>query len=402
MSSDRLAVSPRAFNRVQIIRSILDGYKGDIPFHRYLKAFFAKNRSFGSTDRRTYRNWCFAWFRIGGSLPHLGFHERICWAYYLVYGQSDSLFTELTNASCKHVFPEGPLAIRIAHVKTALGVEFPDSIFPGNVAFSQGVSHYEWCESHLEQPDVFIRVREKCRKYVLDELHSKNINFKPTVLANAFAFAENTDLLSLDTFKKGYFEIQDLASQMVCENIPVNSGSMWWDCCSGGGGKALLLMDRFPDMRLVCSDVRDLILENLKQRSARARMNPLSILTLDASKQVPENILFDGILLDAPCSGSGTWRRNPENLILFEESSISFYHTRQLEILKNVSRSLKPGGFLVYITCSVFQLENENVIHAFTQSNDFQIIDMKLVNGVLNNSDSLFVSVLQQTNRSNH
>ncbi|MFM7078507.1 MAG: RsmB/NOP family class I SAM-dependent RNA methyltransferase, partial [Bacteroidota bacterium] len=250
--------------------------------------------------------------------------------------------------------------------------------------------------SHLVQPFVFIRVKQNRLSEVAGELEARRFDAQPTALANAFSFLENTDLQSLDSFTKGFFEIQDLSSQMVCDNLPVKNGTHWWDCCSGAGGKSLLMADQFPDVFITCSDIRPSILENLQERVHKAELKPVSTLLLDATTQIPSVDFFDGILVDAPCSGSGTWRRNPDNLSFFKESSIYEYQEKQLSILRNVNRSLKKNGFLVYITCSVFRAENEEVIAHFSNSAEFQIIEMKIVPGFINNADSMFVAVLQK------
>lgn len=396
MNSENPTYSPRTFNRVQIIRGIIEGYQGDIPFHRYLKNFYSANKSFGSNDRRIYRAWCYAWFRLGNALSNLEFTERLCWGYYLVNDPADELFLEISSQVIHEPMPDGPLGFRINHAGKSLGVLFTEDIFPSRFGLSDGITYSEWVESHLLQPFVFIRVRNKFTAQVSEELEAKGIVARPTTLSNAFSFAENTDLQSLDSFKNGLFEIQDLSSQMVCENLPVKIGASWWDCCSGSGGKSLLMADRFPETSILCSDIRPSIMENLNERVRKAQIKNITSRLMDASKEIPGPDLFDGVMVDAPCSGSGTWRRNPENLSFFDESMVSTYQGMQLSILQNVNRSLKKGGFLVYITCSVFRAENEDVIAIFTDNFDYQVLAQSVLAGFSNNSDCMFVTVLEK------
>jgi 16S rRNA (cytosine967-C5)-methyltransferase len=103
---------------------------------------------------------------------------------------------------------------------------------------------------------------------------------------------------------------------------------------------------------------------------------------------------FDGIIADVPCSGSGTWSRTPEMLSIFRESTLKEYRDRQIHIIQNISGFLKKEKNLVYITCSVFKKENEDMIEAITQKTGLKLLESQLIQGYDRQADTMFVSLL--------
>jgi 16S rRNA (cytosine967-C5)-methyltransferase len=163
-----------------------------------------------------------------------------------------------------------------------------------------------------------------------------------------------------------------------------------------------MLSDNSPGVRLLATDVRESILQNL---SARFRQYSLPLperLVLDASDA---NVLatalkdrkFQGIICDVPCTGSGTWARTPESCYFFKTETLEHYTSRQQAILRNAAQFLAPGGRLVYITCSVFRAENEDVVNAVAVDNSLKVESVRLINGMPIQADSLFAAVLVKT-----
>ena len=144
-----------------------------------------------------------------------------------------------------------------------------------------------------------------------------------------------------------------------------------WDCCAGAGGKSLMILDKYPEIKLFCSDNRATIISNLKVRFAKNNIKPQGVDVYDVVKKnsaltfngnTLSESFFDVIIADVPCSGSGTWGRTPERLSQFKEEEIERYGNLQKSIVKNVLPFLKVGGKLIYITCSVYASENtENI-----------------------------------------
>jgi len=397
LNSDRKPADSRHYLRLKVLAEVIASYDGNLPLHRHLASFFKANPGFGSSDRKLYRRWIYAWFRLGKFASQLEFNKRVFVAYFLVNGLSDELSIFLNTAS-GFQFPIQELSLkeRVELVCEAVASKDLDGVFPFQSKLSSGMDRIKLAESMLVQPDVFIRVKRGFESKVQNELNAKNISFENTDLGNCWKLAAASNLQDLKSFTTGFFEVQDYGSQAVADMIPAQNGQSWWDACSGAGGKSLFLADKFTDINLLCTDTRESILVNLRERIARSKCRGIRSGVLDATKEIPKSIPFNGVLVDAPCSGSGTWSRNPENLVFFEESRLAHYSNTQNAILNNVSRALTSGSFLVYMTCSLFALENEDVILPFAQSGEYHLIVQELICGFEHDSDSLFIAVLRK------
>ena len=198
--------------------------------------------------------------------------------------------------------------------------------------------------------------------------------------------------------------VQDLNSQRVLELLPEELKSRKkleaWDCCAASGGKSILLHDRFPQSRLTVSDVRESILVNLKKRFQQAGIKYYKSFVADLStpnfnlhNHQEQTSNFDLVLCDAPCTGSGTWSRTPEQLLFFRKEKIEDYAQLQKSIVLNAGRSVKEKGYFLYITCSVFKKENEEVV-AFIQNNtSLQLLASRYFTGYDKQADSLFAAL---------
>ncbi|HEX5890833.1 MAG TPA: RsmB/NOP family class I SAM-dependent RNA methyltransferase, partial [Pyrinomonadaceae bacterium] len=140
--------------------------------------------------------------------------------------------------------------------------------------------------------------------------------------------------------------------------------------CAAPGGKTTLMAKRVEDNAvIIASDISGRRLDTVIKTSALHNLNSIKFLVLDAAQSLPfENSLFDRILIDAPCSGTGTLRRNPEIRWRMSEADIAELAAQQKLFLQQAARVLKPGGQLVYSTCSVERDENEDVIEAFLET----------------------------------
>lgn len=181
-------------------------------------------------------------------------------------------------------------------------------------------------------------------------------------------------------FKKGWFEMQDEGSQLAALLAPVKPGDKVIDFCAGAGGKTLALAAAMKNKgRILAWDTSQKRLDQMKPRLARAKADNVQRTVLAS-----ENDAFvkrhkdsaDCVIIDAPCSGSGTWRRNPDLKWRFRESDLNEIRAIQTRILESASRLVKKDGYLLYITCSLLRTENENVIAAFlTHTKKFRVAD---------------------------
>lgn len=176
-----------------------------------------------------------------------------------------------------------------------------------------------------------------------------------------------------------------------------------WDCCAGSGGKSIMAYDHNPSIELAVSDVRKSILANLESRFKTAGIRKYKSFKADLAHSplsIPHPIAigssFDFIIADVPCSGSGTWGRTPEQLSFFDKKEIESYSRLQKRIVDNIVPHLDPGGHLLYITCSVFKKENEEVVEYIKQKFHLEVKKMELLKGYEIKADSMFAALLQK------
>src|SRR5882724_9487568 len=184
---------------------------------------------------------------------------------------------------------------------------------------------------------------------------------------DAVRFTGVQDLFKTEQFKTGEFEIQDLASQLVGLACAPQPGETWWDACAGEGGKMLHLADLMKNKGVVWATDRNAKrIDTLKRRFARAKLFNYRTDFWDGGSRLPTKAKFDGILLDAPCSGVGTWQRNPHARWTVTPDDVEELAAMQRVLLQNVAGSLKPGGRLIYSVCTLTRSETTAVADAFT------------------------------------
>ena len=190
---------------------------------------------------------------------------------------------------------------------------------------------------------------------------------EPARRLDAIRYGGKQDLFLTEAFHAGAFEIQDLSSQLVGVAANPKPGQTWWDACAGEGGKTLHLADLMFNKGVVWATDRSARrLETLKRRTARAKLFNFRQTLWDGSARLPSKTKFDGILVDAPCSGVGTWQRNPHARWTVTPDDVRELATTQRALLEHVCGSLKPGGRLVYAVCTLTRSETTAVAAAFT------------------------------------
>ena len=347
------------------ILDIISKYDGGVPLSEYLKQYFKNHRNAGSRDRRMTADAVFAWYRCSRGF---GFESR-------------APTVELIEQCFGLVASPGP-------APEGFNLQ---RLMPQQVELSVGISCEEWLGSMLRQPDLFLRIRGNMLP-VLAEL--EQAGWMPRVLfGNCIVLPAKTDvarLLAPDTYV-----VQDASSQWAASGFQPKPRALWLDCCCGAGGKSLFLKDLEPSVGLVVTDRRKSIIHNLKERFGVYRLHVPTSHVVDASDKdaldrALGSQLFDGIICDVPCSGSGTWARTPEQLHFFGPDVLQAFHALQTSIAVNVSRFLKPGGTLHYITCSVFKAENEDCVAEIAEKTGLQITCSEAINGLDRRSDSMF------------
>ncbi len=237
-------------------------------------------------------------------------------------------------------------------------------------ALPEDIDQSDFINALTERPPIYLRLQctAEQRSFVLEELETlgAEITEIPNV-KDALAIRAKVNMYSLESYRKGWFEIQDLASQCVGLICQARPGSRWLDACAGAGGKTLQLAQMMKRKGSVtASDLRSYKLDDLRKRARRAGFpNITTKENIAASGKVKHP--FDGVLIDAPCSCSGVWRRNPGAQWILTPEEVEELAAQQLEILETYSRAVRPGGILVYATCSVFDAENSGVVRKFLE-----------------------------------
>jgi 16S rRNA (cytosine967-C5)-methyltransferase len=376
---------------------ILTAYKGESPLTGWLKNFYRDNPQMGSRDRKQVSEMVYCYFRLGHSLKNISAEERILAGLFLSNPIPEPILENLRPEWHAHV--ENPLEEKLEILcRSHPGFNLLE-IFPWKNALSAGMDHRAFCLSFLEKPLLFIRVRPGHESEILNKLESNNLTFRNAdplgeLPFKTWSLAGGTKLDDFFLLNLEYV-VQDLSSHRTALILKPDSKKEFevWDCCAGSGGKSILLADLFPGCHLTVSDIRDSILKNLTSRLAEAVIRPAHLFQADLTDQndLPRQS-FNFITADLPCSGSGTWSRNPEALYFFDPQTISNYQQRQTRILSNIITRLKPGATLVYITCSVFAEENERVTKMLLESGSMQLEKQELICGYGKQADSMFAA----------
>lgn len=223
----------------------------------------------------------------------------------------------------------------------------------------------DWLRSLQFEPRLWLRARPGQARALARKLNRA----KATGVGDAVLYEGEKDLFETDEFKAGEFEIQDIASQivgLVCDPKP---GETWWDACAGEGGKTLHLADLMQGKGLVwATDRAGWRLDKLKRRAARARVFNYRAALWDGGGHPPVKSKCDGVLMDAPCSGIGTWGRNPHARWTLRAQDMRELAEVQKRLLAGVCAAVKPGGKLVYAVCTLAWKETTEVADAFTQA----------------------------------
>ncbi|MBM3847850.1 MAG: RsmB/NOP family class I SAM-dependent RNA methyltransferase [Verrucomicrobia bacterium] len=222
-----------------------------------------------------------------------------------------------------------------------------------------------WLRAIQKRPALWIRARAAS----LADLAMSVRGLERPALAfcgQALEHCGDEDLFRLPQFHEGQFELQDWSSQAVGHWCAPKPGETWWDACAGEGGKTLHLSELMGNKGLIwASDRADWRLKKLKQRAARAGVFNYRSALWEGGAKLPTKTRFDGVLVDAPCSGIGTWQRNPHARWTTRPTDIRELAEVQQRLLDHVTPSLKPGGRLVYSVCTLSRAETTEVVQAF-------------------------------------
>ncbi len=375
--------------------ALLGGYDHSVPFPVFAKSYFKNHKKAGSTDRKIILQCCYSYFRTAHLFPDEPVEEKILKAVFLWSREP----AEMIQQHRPSWLQDTALPAEEKLKKIAAGKE-PSDIFPWSARLSKGINPDAFALSFLHQPDLFIRIRPGYQQLVQNKLASAGISF--TLHSDTCVSIPNATKLDSHIRLNQEAVVQDFSSQRIGElmkKIPVTGMPVVpavWDCCAASGGKSILAKDVLGEMQLTVSDIRDSILKNLAKRFAEAGIHQYKSVTADvasSTKTVTEK--FNLILADVPCTGSGTWSRNPEHFHFFRENDIAKFVSLQRRIVINVIPHLQNGGFLLYSTCSVFSGENEEMVSFIRQQFALDLLHMELIEGYSIKADTMFAALFR-------
>lgn len=370
------------------ILQVIAAYQPPDPLHLFLKHYFAQHKQLGSRDRKAISEGVYIYFRWGRFYPELEVLQVI--RLGIAQGQTSHAFL------VRH-FEDIPLP-------ESLSPAFPAG-FPG---LSEGISEEDYFGSLLQQPLLFIRpMNGGLTPEMLDRLEIQSIHSLPSSGQMVYGLVNGTPVQNI--LEESAYIVQDYSSQRVLDLAksrlhPGFHPEHIWDVCSGAGGKSIMAKLLWPDSKILATDIRGGILKNLKNRFKLYQLGKIRTEVLDVSQARPSPAgepdrppdLYDLIICDVPCSGSGTWSRTPEHFFYFRYESLDMHQERQMSIANNALQFLKRGGYMIYITCSVFHMENEAVLHYLLEKNEAELVCHEFINGTADHADSMYFAVIQR------
>ncbi|MGN7885244.1 methyltransferase domain-containing protein [Dyadobacter endophyticus] len=219
-------------------------------------------------------------------------------------------------------------------------------------------------------------------------------------LPEALALKKRINVSGLESFKNGFFEVQDAGSQLIAPYLDVHTGMSVIDACAGAGGKSLHLAALLRNTGSVLAmDIEHHKLQELERRAARNGVTNLTTMVISSDKVI-ENLseTADRLLLDVPCSGLGVLRRNPDSKWKLKPEFLEKIRKVQAQILENYSKMVKKGGKMVYATCSVLPSESEEQVRAFTKRHkaDWRFVSEHRTSPAQDGFDGFYMALLER------
>ncbi|MEO7306548.1 MAG: Fmu (Sun) domain-containing protein [Ferruginibacter sp.] len=383
-------------------KKIIESNWGVEPFAGFLKKYFAANKKYGSTDRKQIAALCYNFYRLGKAIPDMPVNEKIIAATFLCE-DSHNEFLDFHKPEWNEIISKPD-----SEKMKILGLT-TDDVFPWADELSTGISFQPFCYSFFDQPDLFLRVRPGKKDMVIKKLQDAGLKFD-MLHDDCIALSNATKVDAILDIDK-VVVIQDHNSQQVLNFLKDPASSIQypvssiqhppvsiWDCCAASGGKSILAYDILHgEIELTVSDIRESILSNLKKRFETAGIKNYTSFIADLSTNCKlPTINCQLLICDAPCTGSGTWSRTPEQLFFFKQKTIDVYVDMQQKIVRQTTSNLRKGGIFIYITCSVFKKENENMADFIKEKFHLQLLQMESLKGYDKKADSMFVAVFKK------
>ena len=351
------------------------------PADLFLNRVFRRDRRIGGRDRRLYSNLIFAVFRWYGALLKYSSEPAFLLAGAAAAEKIDLPETVIfckqagLDGSCRNdIFIPGTPVARLnafLHLKGfSADLSWRDSLPDWIYAHLDFEADETFLALQQNRPPLWLRTQRAPVDTILDSFRQQGITVNQhDRLETALRTADRINLQETEAYRQGRIEVQDLSSQCIGQVCAPQEGECWWDACAGGGGKSLHLASLMNGKgTITASDIRGRKLDELRQRAKRAGFSNIRTREWDGIHLPVEENSCDGVLVDAPCSSSGRWRRNPESRWFLSEERVAELTAVQKKLLDSASKAVRPDGVLVYATCSLLRDENRLNIEEFLSS----------------------------------
>jgi 16S rRNA (cytosine967-C5)-methyltransferase len=331
-----------------------------LPLDLFISNYFRDNKALGSKDRAFIAETTYAMIRWLGLLDYLCPQPADWEKRFELFKKAD--FKEYLNDETI------PLHVRLS---------FPKCLFDLIVKSHGEDKALELCRVSNKPAPTTVRVNVlKTTREALLQRWKGRFQISPCAYAkNGIIFHEKTHFFSLPEFKEGMFEVQDEGSQLLSELMQIAPGQQVMDYCAGSGGKTLAFAPLLQGSgQIFVHDVRPHALLEARKRLKRAGIQNAQAVHADDPKLKKLKKRMDWILVDAPCSGTGTMRRNPDMKWNFTEEMLTRLVGQQRMIFEKALSFLKPGGHIVYATCSILNDENQDQLAHFLKTYDLQLV----------------------------
>ena len=388
---------------ITLLDQIFDAWREEkrIPADKLLDHYFKANRYIGSKDRGAVSELVYWSLRHKGNIewwlnsiqfPYIN-GRSLAFAAVLLRGE----FDERTLPTMTQDSKFSPKSLSISETAMAGKLAGQPITHPGMPPHAK-LNYPQWMTPLLEKnfgpameaeieamaeqapTDLRVNTLKATREQLIESLREDGFEVEATPTSPlGVRMKKRGPVFTASSFKKGWFEVQDEGSQMVAILAQPEPGQKVIDFCAGAGGKTLALAAAMHNKgRLMAWDTSEKRLNQIKERLRRAGVDNVQIQVIESESDSfikRHKGTADRVLVDAPCSGTGTWRRNPDLKWRFTQQDLNEVMAVQERILDSAARLVKPGGRLIYATCSVLKNENdEQVAKLLTKRNDFRVV----------------------------
>lgn len=373
------------FAKHHLLASLCEYDKQNLPLDLFLNRYFRTHKAIGSKDRAYISNEAFALIRWKGLLE--GIAKSSDWNKLLEISQAADFDQMKLNSKL-------PTHIRLS---------FPEWLYEKLLRqYGEAGTETILMASNTQAPSsIRVNLGKTSRDELFAKLKQKHDVELSTQAPTAIRFSKRTNYFNLAEYLEGLFEVQDEGSQLLADLVQACPQNHVLDFCAGSGGKALAIAHKLQGTgQIYLHDVREKALLEAKKRLNRAGVQNVQLIPSKSPRLKPLKGKMDWILVDAPCSGTGTLRRNPDMKWRLSQNEVDRLAQLQREIFEEALEFLKPSGKIVYATCSLLAQENEDQVDFFIQRFSLKAVGspLKLL-PTIHGPDGFFGVVLEKSTK---